>query len=502
MFGQQVGADAAASDALRHPQPDHETLDPIPPSFAAAALPTDAGNDVGRLLRLRGADAESADGLGPVLGSLPAEILPGMWGWGGPATLLAVSLVCLLAYACAAFLRECLWHSVPSRVAEAAGESQRERIESVLADGERIALAAGLLVWTAALGGFSSLTLALNGSGVPVLTSMLTSAAVTVAVTAAFGEALAPAFAASRGDRWLARWLPAAAVLSSPLHPLAAVFLRLEQFVRNQFDLPRAEHARRIVEDLRDTIEDSEIEGDLGETSREIIENVIELQDVDAAAVMTPRTEMCAVPKSATLREALRIAAEVGHGRLPVYDDSLDSICGTFTAREGLSAAAAGELDETPIASLVRPAIFVPETKRVTELIGELRQQRNKLAVVLDEYGGTAGIVTMSDILTELVGELPDEFDEAETEGIRRLPEGGFEIDASERVSDVNEALELELPEDADYETIGGFVLAHLGRFPLEGESFDFERLTVQVTRASDRRVLEVRVLPAAEQPA
>ena len=111
-------------------------------------------------------------------------------------------------------------------------------------------------------------------------------AAVTVAVTAAFGEALAPAFAASRGDRWLARWLPAAAVLSSPLHPLAAVFLRLEQFVRNQFDLPRAEHARRIVEDLRDTIEDSEIEGDLGETSREIIENVIELQDVDAAAVM------------------------------------------------------------------------------------------------------------------------------------------------------------------------------------------------------------------------
>ncbi len=463
-------------------------MDPIPPSFAAASLSRLEGTEAGRLLFFQSPGADTA-----------GDALPALWSWSGPPALLALTLLCLLAYACAAFLRECLWHSVPQRVAEAADESERERIETVLADGERIALSAGLVAWAAALGAFATLAFALHGSGLGTLASALVSAALIVPLTAAFGEALAPAFAASRGDEWLARRLPAAAVLSSPLHPLAGVFLRLEQFVRNQFDLPHAEHARRIVEDLRDTIEDSEIEGDLGETSREIIENVIEMQDVDAAAVMTPRTEMCAIPKSATLREALLLAAEVGHGRLPVYEDSLDAICGTFTAREGLSAAAAGELDETPITALVRPAIFVPETKRVTELIGELRRQRNKLAIVLDEYGGTAGLVTMSDILSELVGELPDEFDEAEPEGIRRLAGGAFEIDASERVSDVNEELGLELPEDADYETIGGFVLAHLGRFPSEGESFDFEQLTVQVTRASDRRVLEVRLLPAAE---
>ena len=147
----------------------------------------------------------------------------------------------------------------------------------------------------------------------------------------------------------------------------------------------------------------------------------------------------------------------------------------------------------------MRPAVFVPETKLISELLQEFRRDKQKIAIVLDEYGGTAGLVTMGDILAEIVGEMGDEFD-AEEEAIRILEDGVAEVQASERVSEVNEALDLNLPEEEDYETLAGFVLAHLGRFPKAGEVFVADDVEYTVTEANDRRVLGMRVRKLSTQ--
>jgi len=256
--------------------------------------------------------------------------------------------------------------------------------------------------------------------------------------------------------------------------------------------------ARPILEGLRDVLASSDVEGELAETEREIIENAIEFRDVDVAEVMTPRTEIEAASLDAPLDEVVRTIAQGGHSRIPVHESNLDRIVGVISARDVILRLASGPLEDSSLREMMRPPHFVPETKLVSELLGELRKEKQKLAVVLDEYGGTAGLVTMGDILSELVGEIPDEWDPEEPAAIQRKEGGSAEVAAAERISEVNEELELQLPEEEDYETLGGFVLAELGHFPKQGESFVHDHVEFSVLEASDRRVLRVGVCPLA----
>ena len=149
---------------------------------------------------------------------------------------------------------------------------------------------------------------------------------------------------------------------------------------------------------------------------------------------------------------------------------------------------------ERSLHALLRPAYFVPETKLVSELLKEFRREKLKLAIVLDEYGGTAGMVTLGDVLGEIVGVIHDESDEEAPSQFKHLPGGVVEFDAGVHVSEVNKLIDLDLPETADFETLGGFVLAEFGRFPLRGESFTHGAAEFQVSEVTDRRVLKVRV--------
>jgi CBS domain containing-hemolysin-like protein len=251
--------------------------------------------------------------------------------------------------------------------------------------------------------------------------------------------------------------------------------------------------ARKIVEGLRDVIEDASISGDLDETEREIIGNVMEFRDVDVAAVMTPRTEIHAVDVEDGLEAAIGAFGDAGHSRIPVYEESIDTIIGTINALEVTKAAAQGPLERTRLRDALRPAYFVPETKHVSELLAEFRTQKQKIAIVLDEYGGTAGLVTLGDIIAEIVGDILDEYEQHD-EPIRELEGGIVEVQAALHVTEVNEALDLDIPESEDFETLGGFVLAELGHFPREGESFTRGAVKYSVAEASDRRVLRVLV--------
>ena len=151
-------------------------------------------------------------------------------------------------------------------------------------------------------------------------------------------------------------------------------------------------------------------------------------------------------------------------------------------------------LQEQHLAGVMRPAVFVPETKLISELLQEFRRDKQKIAIVLDEYGGTAGLVTMGDILAEIVGEMADEYDGAEDLAVRLLEDGAADVQGGARISEVNEELALNLPEEEDYETLAGFVLARLGRFPKSGEVFVAGEIEYTVTEASDRRVLRIHV--------
>jgi len=389
-------------------------------------------------------------------------------------------------------LRSALLHSVPSRILdEARSDRERDGLRPLLERVEPLATSASVLEITCQIL-FVVLLLGWLGDQLSPGTMGL-ALAVSVPLLVFATEVLPGMLRGEVSDRVLRSCLPSFDLLQ---RPLAAVILVLEgarSVLMRVLRIPERPHTvRRIVEDLRDVVEDSYREDPLKEEEREIIENVFEFYDVDVAEVMTPRTELHAVELGEGVDAVVRLIAETGHSRIPVYERTLDAIVGVAYAQEVLQRVAAGDHAASSLRELLQPVGFVPETKLVSELLNEFRSEKRKMAVVLDEYGGTAGIVTVSDVIAELVGDMPEELGEPTPEQIRVREDGSIEVDGATRVSEVNEELELAFPEEEDYETLAGFVLAQLGHFPKEGESFDWENLQVTVTKSNDRRVLEV----------
>lgn len=430
----------------------------------------------------------------------PPELGPGNLD---PSLLLA-SLAALLLAATFATLRTALRQAHGPRIlTQCATEAKRKRLEPLLERIEPLATSADILTIASALVFAILLLRATAGDGL-AWDQIAATLAIAVPAHLVIVRALPDALARRFGDGLLLHGLGVFRLLQLPLAVFSWAFEALRRAMLRVFGLPHNSRAEReIVQGLRDVIAESEIDGGLDEAEREMIGNVMEFGDVDVAAVMTPRTEIHAVGVSESLREAARAVTESRHSRIPVFEGNLDGILGTLSAQDLVSEMASGELDQRPMREVMRPAFFVPETKRIDELLAEFKRQKIKMAIVLDEYGGTAGMVTMGDILAELVGELQDEHDEDLPSPIRQLPDGAAEVDAGLHVTEVNEEFDLDLPEEEDYETLGGFVLAELGRFPKIGESFRRGDTEFSIVDANDRRVLTVRIeTPLSEKSA
>jgi putative hemolysin len=408
----------------------------------------------------------------------------------------------LLLAALFAVLRSSLLHSHPQRVlSQSLSERQRARIEPLLARADSLATSAGILEVTCELAFATELLRWLAGAA-PVdgrailLTVLIAAPSILLA-----SHALPTVIALGLGDRLLLWTLPAFHLIQIPLRWLVGALEASSRALMRVVGLRQdPASSRQIVEGLRDVIADSEISGDLDETEREIIGNVMEFRDVNISAAMTPRTAIHGVEIGEGILAAARRMAECGHSRIPVFDGSLDTIVGVVTARDVLQAAGERGMSDQPLRAILRPAYFVPETKRLSELLAEFRREKIKLAIVLDEYGGTAGLVSLGDIIQEIVGDIQDEFDEVVPQPLRRLSDGRVEIDASLRVSQVNEELAAEIPENGDFETLAGFVLARLGRFPKRGETFTAGAFEYTVLEASDRRVIKVSLRPVRQE--
>ncbi|MBV9108447.1 MAG: HlyC/CorC family transporter [Gemmatimonadetes bacterium] len=262
-------------------------------------------------------------------------------------------------------------------------------------------------------------------------------------------------------------------------------------------------------EELRMLVTHGTDPGEIESDERDMIRGVFEFAETVAREVMTPRTAMVALPVETGFDEMVKIAIEEGHSRYPVYEGTIDSIVGVVLEKDLLPLMARREeLEQTgfDIRTILRPAYFVPGTKLVAELLQELRKQKVHLAIVLDEYGGTHGLVTMEDLLEEIVGEIADEYDEPEPE-FERTPEGDVLIDGAVSLGEVNERFSLRLPEE-EFDTLGGYVFGTLGRVPVVGDvvpapGVDGD-MELRVEETEERRVTVVRLsqpASAAAQP-
>ena len=318
--------------------------------------------------------------------------------------------------------------------------------------------------------------------------------AMTLFVT--FSLAIPHAWAKYAGEKILSRTYKSLIFFSIIVSPILYIFKLYDGFVRRLAGItestPQEQHEEK-QEEFITGLEQHRTEGVLDEEEQEMIENVLELSNSTADEIMTPRTDIIAVEVNSDLQKVLDTIANAGHTRVPVYQDNIDNIIGLVYAKDLLP-----EIGKNPadfkLKDKIREAYFVPETKPLRVLLHEFQNQKLHIAVVLDEYGGTAGIVTLEDILEELVGEITDEYEEIPTEPVKQIDQNTIEADARTSVDDLNDEFELNLPEDEDYETIGGFVFSRLGYIPKTGETFDYENLKFTIASAETRKIKRIKI--------
>ncbi|MET0386681.1 MAG: hemolysin family protein [Polyangiales bacterium] len=254
---------------------------------------------------------------------------------------------------------------------------------------------------------------------------------------------------------------------------------------------------RHSAEELQDLVEEAAKAGTIDPEAGEIASRALELPELTAADVMVPRQAVVGISRGATADDLKQIALAKQHSRLPVYETKLDEVTGYVNIKDLLALAC----DQKPLSldGIMRHAFFVPESKRAVELLREMRQAHLPLAIVVDEQGGTSGIVTMEDLLEELVGEIFNEQAREVPQLITREPNGAAVVSGLVPVREVNRELGLQLPEDGDFSTIAGLCLSVSGRIPKTGEHLQVnEHITLEVVDASPRRVRSVRVIPQA----
>lgn len=311
-------------------------------------------------------------------------------------------------------------------------------------------------------------------------------------------------FGSSLGKIWARQFLrvgmPVTRVLS---FPLMVIVWPLEQWhgilVRYRLSGESEDEKTTTEDEILSLVEKDEA-GEpfhstaLEEDERRMIRGIFDLDELLVREIMTPRVDLDAVADDASLPLVKNVIVESGHSRIPIYHGSIDQIVGIIHAKDLL--AVEGPLEENSLTEVMHKAIFIPESKNVGDLLEEFQQTITHFGVVVDEYGGTAGVITLEDILEEIVGEIRDEYDHDEQEeGADISNPVGDVFDARTTIDDMNEMLGLELPEDEDFDTLGGYLSFVLGHIPMVGEKIKTQLLDVEIIEADERRIKKVRLL-------
>lgn len=243
------------------------------------------------------------------------------------------------------------------------------------------------------------------------------------------------------------------------------------------------------AEEVKAIINLGEEEGILDPEEKHMIEGVFKVSEKVIREVMTPRTDAICIESTTGINEAILIIQENGHSRIPVYEDKIDNIQGILYAKDLLNV---DKNNNQTIKPFIRKAVFVPETKNIEALLQEMKNEKFHMAIVVDEHGGMSGIVTMEDIIEEIVGEIIDEHDIEESE-IKPLTDNAYEVDASINIDDLSKYLNFPFPEEDDYDTLGGFILSLVGEFPKKGSLVEYKNITFEILEIKKRRIKSIK---------
>lgn len=294
---------------------------------------------------------------------------------------------------------------------------------------------------------------------------------------------------------------PIASCLMVILFPFTYFCLKLlHVFPRTFYFDPSHEPNQEAKQELIEIIEECNLSTLLDPHDKKLIESVMLFKDRIAREVMVPRVDIFTLGHETTIEEATKLIYEEGYSRTPVFKDTLDNIIGVLMYKDILAVymeyATTSDIQvlQKPISNLVKNVIYTPETKKISQLLQEFRNQQVHLAIVVDEYGGTEGIVTIEDILEEIVGDIADEYDEEKALFIP-LPEGGWLIDSRMTISDIEEQFGIEIPQNGDYDTVGGYVFHETGTIPIKGFTIKKPLFELEILRSNDRRVEKLKII-------
>jgi CBS domain containing-hemolysin-like protein len=404
----------------------------------------------------------------------------------------------VLAVAETAFLR---MSRVKALALEEQGERRASRLVRLLERPERTVNAVTLLALAAQLITSYLLGILFGASGALIVALSLV---LNVVVFFVFAEAAPKTWAVQHPDRaalrtagflWFVTRFP-------PIRWIVRGLLGFVNWILPGKGLKRGPFVTE--EEIRQMADVAAEEAAIETEERELIHSIFEFGDTVVREVMKPRTDMVAVEADATVDEAIEVAITAGKSRLPAYEESVDNVVGLVFLRDLVARSGGGEGSE-PVRHSLRKAHFVPESKRVAELLREMQTEKFHMAIVVDEYGGTAGLVTMEDLLEEIVGEITDEYD-VEEPTVERLPDGSLRVPGGTPIDEVNELLSVDLPRE-EWDTVGGLVFNTLGHVPVEGEcvtvaSLEFRAERVQGPRIVSVIITRVHVEAEPEQPA
>ena len=323
-------------------------------------------------------------------------------------------------------------------------------------------------------------------------TAVLVSSLGITSMVLIFGESAPKSYAVENTEVHARRVARGLKVVEKVLWPLITLFYYLTGLVnRVTGGSPSIESTYVTRDEIRNMIKTGEREGILDEEERRMLQRALRFTDASAKEVMTPRLDMATIPRDASVEEAIKNCIRSGHARLPVHADSLDNVIGIFDIRD-LEDTNYDDFADHTVEEVVNPTLHVPESKNVDDLLSEMRDNRMHMVVVIDEFGATEGLITMEDVLEEIVGEI---LVGDEEHPIEFVGEDTILVDGSVNIHEVNEALGIVLPEGGEFETIAGFMFNRAGRLVEQGEEFDYENVALRAEQVENTRIRKVRVI-------
>ncbi|MFB6134364.1 MAG: hemolysin family protein [Halanaeroarchaeum sp.] len=316
-----------------------------------------------------------------------------------------------------------------------------------------------------------------------------------------FGESAPKSYAVEHSESWALRVARPLALSEKLLYPLVVFFDYLTRVLNKVTGGQAAIESSYVTRsEIQDMIETGEREGVIEEDEREMLQRIFRFNNTIAKEVMTPRLDMDAVSKDASIEEAVQRCTQSGHERLPVYESDLDNVIGIVQLRDLVREHLYGSRDGLTLEDIMEPTLHVPESKNVDDLLQEMQDERVQMVIVIDEFGTTEGLITTEDLIEEIVGEI---LEGEEERPIDRVDEQTVIVRGEVNIDEVNEALDIELPEGEEFETIAGFIFNRAGRLVEEGESFTYGDVELSVEQVDNTRIMKARIVrhPPEEGP-